>query len=42
MNDELEIIDEFYEQFLLEISNEHIDSGESPHKVFFNRLLNYS
>ena len=30
MNDELEIIDEFYEQFLLEISNEHIDSGESP------------
>ena len=38
MNDELEIIDEFYEQFLLEISNEHIDSGESPHKVFFNRV----
>ena len=35
MNDELEIIDEFYEQFLLEISNEHIDSGESPHKVFY-------
>ena len=32
------IVDDFYEQFLLEITNEHIDSGSSPQEVFFNRV----
>ena len=38
MTEEKILEDDFYEQFLLEISNESIDSGSTPQEVFFNRV----
>ena len=38
MTEEKILDDDFYEQFLLEISNESIDSGSTPQEVFFNRV----
>ena len=38
MTEEKILEDDYYEQFLLELSNESIDSGSTPQEVFFNRV----
>ena len=38
MSEDFSLVDDSYEQFLLEISSQAIDSGSTPQEIFFNNV----